>query len=121
MWRLAAACLFPSVLAGADLAVVNARVWTGDVRRPWATAVAASGDRIVAVGADAEILALSGLSTRIVDARGGMVTPGFIDSHIHLMSYDRSHPFPPIFMRFLRNREEVAERIAAYAAKLPKG
>jgi hypothetical protein len=121
MWRLAATCLLPATMFAADLAIVHARVWTGDVRHPWATAVGVSGDRIAAVGSDAEILALSGPSTRVVDARGGMVTPGFIDSHIHLMAYDLSRPLPPIFMRFLRNREEVAERIASYAATLPKG
>ena len=50
-----------------------------------------------------------------------MLTPGFIDSHIHLFAFDRSTPFPPIFLQFLRSRQDVADRIAAYAAKLPKG
>jgi predicted amidohydrolase YtcJ len=105
----------------ATLSVVNARVWTGDPTRPWAEAVAASGERILAVGSNAEIRALTTASTRIVDGHGGMLTPGFIDSHIHLFAFARSHPFPPIFLRYLRSRQEVAERIAAYAAKLPKG
>lgn len=105
----------------ASIAVVNARVWTGDAGRPWAEAVAASGERILAVGSNAEIRALSGVSTRTVDGRGGLVTPGFIDSHIHLFAFDRATPFPPIFLRFLRSRQEVAERVRAYAAKLPKG
>ena len=120
-----AATVFLATMAAAasdvSIAVVNARVWTGDARRPWAEAVAASGDRIVAVGSNAEIRALSGASTRVVDGRGGMLTPGFIDSHIHLFVFDRSTPFPPIFMQFLRSRQDVADRIAAYAAKLPKG
>src|SRR5450755_1545793 len=119
---LCLATLFLTALAAADatLAVVNARVWTGDARHPWAEAVAASGDRILAVGSNAEIRALSAASTKTVDGRGSMLTPGFIDSHIHLFVFDRSTPFPPIFLRFLRNRQEVADRIAAYAAKLPK-
>ena len=107
--------------ADATIAVFNARVWTGDAARPWAEAVAASGERILAVGSNAEIRPLTGPSTRIVDGRGGMLTPGFIDSHIHLFVFDRSTPFPPIFLRFLRGRQDVADRIAAYAAKLPKG
>jgi predicted amidohydrolase YtcJ len=120
-----AATVFLATMAAAasdvSTAVVNARVWTGDARRPWAEAVAASGDRIVAVGSNEEIRALSGPATRVVDGRGGMLTPGLIDSHIHLFVFDRSTPFPPIFMQFLRSRQDVAERIAAYAAKLPKG
>ena len=118
------ATLLLTAIAAADdatMAVVNARVWTGDAGHSWAEAVAASGDRILAVGSNAEIRARCGASTRVVDGRGGMLTPGFIDSHIHLFSFDRSTPFPPIFLRFLRSRQDVAERIAAYAAKLPKG
>jgi predicted amidohydrolase YtcJ len=119
------ATVFLAALAAAandaTIVVVNARVWTGNSRRPWAEAVAASGERILAVGSNAEIRALSGASTRMVDGRGGMLTPGFIDSHIHLFVFGRATPFPPIFLRFLRNRQEVAERIRAYAAKLPKG
>jgi predicted amidohydrolase YtcJ len=107
--------------ATATLVVVNARVWTGDPSRPWAAAVAASGDRILAAGSNDEIRALAGPGTRIVDGQGGLLTPGFIDSHIHLFVFDRSHPFPPIFLQFLHTRQEVADRISAYAAKLPKG
>jgi predicted amidohydrolase YtcJ len=107
--------------ADATIAVINARVWTGDAARPWAEALAASGERILAVGSSAEIRPLTGPSTRIVDGRGAMLTPGFIDSHIHLFVFDRFTPFPPIFLRFVRNRQDVADRIAAYAAKLPKG
>ena len=68
------------------LAVVNARVWTGDPRRPWADAVAAAGDRIVAVGSGAEVRKLVSPATRVVDARGMMVVPGFIDTHVHFLS-----------------------------------
>jgi predicted amidohydrolase YtcJ len=103
------------------LVVLHAHVWTGNPARPWAEAVAVSGERILAVGSDREIRALTGPSTRVVDGRGGMLTPGFNDSHIHLSSFDRSHPLPPIFMQFLRDRSEAADRIAAYAAQLPMG
>ena len=69
------------------LAIVNARVWTGNPRQPWATGVAVSGDRILSVGSSAEIAKLARASTgaRVIDADGGMVTPGFIDSHVHFV------------------------------------
>ncbi len=68
----------------AGLAIVNARVWTGDTQRPWADAVMVRGDRIVAVGSSAEIMKRVG-SARVIDAKGKMVTPGFIDSHVHFL------------------------------------
>jgi predicted amidohydrolase YtcJ len=103
------------------LAVTNAHVWTGNRARPWAEAIAVSGERIQAVGSNQEIRSLAKPSTRIIDAGGAIVTPGFIDAHIHLFSFDRSHPLPPIYLRFLRGRAAVAEKIRAYAAALPEG
>jgi predicted amidohydrolase YtcJ len=68
----------------ADLVVRGARVYSDDERHPWAEAIAVRGDRIVRVGEDAEIADLAGHSTRTVDAAGGLVLPGFIDSHNHV-------------------------------------
>jgi predicted amidohydrolase YtcJ len=69
------------------LAVVNARVWTANPRQPWATGIAVSGDRILSVGSSAEIakLARANPSARVIDAGGGMVVPGFNDSHVHFV------------------------------------
>ncbi|MDF0513151.1 amidohydrolase [Agromyces sp. H3Y2-19a] len=66
----------------ADLVIVNGRVFDGRVRTVH-TAVAVAGDRIVRVGADADMLALRGDATRIVDAAGGVIHPGFVDAHVH--------------------------------------
>jgi cytosine/adenosine deaminase-related metal-dependent hydrolase len=57
------------------LAIVNARVWTNDARRPWADAVLVRGERIVAVGSSAEMRKRAGRAVRIVDARGRLVLP----------------------------------------------
>jgi predicted amidohydrolase YtcJ len=59
-----------------SLAIVNARVWTNDARRPWADGVAVRGDRIAAVGSSAEIRKMSVASTRVIDAKGRMLVPG---------------------------------------------
>ena len=58
------------------LAIVNARVWTGDERRPWADAVLVTGDRISAVGSSAEVRKAVRPMTRVIDANGAMLTPG---------------------------------------------
>jgi predicted amidohydrolase YtcJ len=70
------------------LAIVNARVWTGDVRRPWADAVAIAGDRIAAVGSSAAVRKRVRAGVRVVDAHGAMLVPGFIDAHLHVIDED---------------------------------
>jgi hypothetical protein len=68
----------------ADLVLVGGPVWTGDPALPLADAVAVRGDRITAVGADAEVRHHIGPLTRVIDLAGRLVTPGFIDAHTHL-------------------------------------
>lgn len=70
----------------ADLVLVNGRVYTVDAARPWAEAVAIRGDRIMAVGTNADINALAGTATRTIDLRGAFVSPGFNDAHVHVDS-----------------------------------
>jgi predicted amidohydrolase YtcJ len=67
----------------ADLIVRNARIWTGDSTRPRAEAVAVRGERLLAVGTNAQADAHRGAGTRIIDAGGRFMTPGFIDDHTH--------------------------------------
>ncbi len=67
-----------------DLVITNARVFTNDPARPWAEAVAMNGERVVAVGTTAEALAAKGPATRVVDAGGRVVVPGFNDAHVHV-------------------------------------
>src|SRR5918912_1245460 len=91
---VAAACLMTNTFRtradveplAADLVVVNARVRTMDEKQPAAEAVAVYGNRIVAVGSTAEIKKLAGSRTRVVDAGGRLVLPGFNDSHVHFLS-----------------------------------
>ncbi len=68
----------------ADLIVTNGRVLTMDPARPRAEAAAVRGNRILLVGSSAEAMALRTPHTRIVDAAGASVLPGFIESHMHV-------------------------------------
>jgi predicted amidohydrolase YtcJ len=67
----------------ADLIITGGRIWTGRPAQPSADAIAIRGDRIVAVGDRNTILALRGANTRVIDAQGRFVAPGFIDNHTH--------------------------------------
>ena len=72
--------------AGADLIVINGRVQTMDDDNPAAEAVAVKDGTIIAIGSRADIEALKGTATKIIDAKGGSVLPGFIEAHMHLFS-----------------------------------
>lgn len=101
------------------LAVVNARIWTGNAQRPWAEAIAARGDRIAAVGSSAEIRKMTGASTRVIDAHGQMLVPGFNDSHVHIISAGRG--LSSVKLRDASTPAEFISRIKAYAKTIPKG
>jgi predicted amidohydrolase YtcJ len=103
----------------ATLIVTGGRVWTGDRARPWAEAVAVRGERIAAVGSSAEIERLAGPSTRRVQARGGVVTPGFIDSHVHFL--DGGFGLSSVQLRDAATPAEFARRIAEFARTAPPG
>jgi predicted amidohydrolase YtcJ len=68
----------------ADLIITNARVFTSDEANPRAEAVAVKGNRIVYVGDNAGAEAWRGEETRVVNGQGRTLTPGFIDTHVHL-------------------------------------
>src|SRR5262245_29849303 len=67
----------------ADLVLTHGKILTVDARDTIAEAIAIRGGAIAAVGSTAEIQALAGPNTRVVDLRGRAVTPGLIDTHVH--------------------------------------
>jgi predicted amidohydrolase YtcJ len=67
----------------ADVIVRNARIWTGDTLKPRAQAVAIRGEHLIVVGTNAEADAHRTRRTRVIDAGGRFITPGFIDDHTH--------------------------------------
>jgi predicted amidohydrolase YtcJ len=119
---LAAVVLFsvsiPAQKLTADLIVVNATVRTMDASRPKAEAFAVIGNKIAAVGSNAEIRALGGANTKTIDAQGKLVLPGFNDSHVHFL--DGGAGLSSVDLRDARSPQEFAERIKNFAAKLPK-
>ena len=101
------------------LAVVNALCWTGSRDRPWADAIAATGDRLMAVGSSAAIMKLTGPDTRVIDAHGAMLLPGFIDAHVHFL--EGGLQLAGVQLRDAATRAEFVARIQAFAAQTPAG
>ncbi len=100
------------------LAVVNARVWTGNTQRPWADAIAVAGDRLVAVGSSAEVRKQAG-SAEVIDAGGQFLVPGFIDSHVHFVT--GGFRLSSVQLKDADTPQEFVRRIQAFAQTVPPG
>lgn len=68
-----------------DMILTNARILTMDPARPRAEAVAVAAGRITAVGDRAEVEALAGTATEVIDCKGATLLPGIVESHLHLI------------------------------------
>ena len=99
--------------------VVRGKIWTGDAARPWAEAVAVRGDTIVAVGSREEIAPLVDAKTQVIEAGDGLVVPGLIDSHVHLV--DGGLNLENVQLRDAKTRDEFVRRIGERAAALEDG
>lgn len=115
---LLAAPLFSQTPA-ADLIVVNANIYTMNGRTPRAEALAVTGGRITAVGSTEVVRKLAGKDTRVIDAKGKTLLPGFNDAHVHFMAIGNS--FSSMDLRDVRTHDELAQRVAHFAKYLPKG
>jgi hypothetical protein len=88
-------------------------VWTGNPSQPWAEALGVEGERIVAVGAVADVRSRLGDSPHEIDASKGLVVPGFCDSHIHLI--DGGMRLSNVQLRDAKTRAEFVRRIGEFA------
>jgi len=111
------ACRRQKASEQADLVIRNAKVYTVDSQYPWADAVAIKGDRIAWVGHDSGTGAWIGPSTRVIDAGGKMLLPGFIDSHFHVLLGGN-----PDVLRIqnANSLKEIQQQVRDFAAKRPE-
>ena len=101
--------------------VVYGKVWTADGARPWAEAIAVRGERILAVGPRAEVEPAVGndADVDVIDAGNGLVVPGLIDSHMHLV--DGGLRLAGVQLRDAESREEFVRRIGEFAKQREPG
>jgi predicted amidohydrolase YtcJ len=107
----------------ADLVVFNAKVYTVDAAAPRAEAFAVKAGRFVALGSTAEMKALAGKSTQLVDARQMTIVPGFVDCHNHVpgnvLLYEVlvGNPFDVEFVTI----QSIVDKLKAKAHETPPG
>lgn len=102
----------------AELVLTGGRIWTGEPAAPWAEALAVGGGRLLAVGTDAEALALAGDGTERRALDGAFLMPGLVDVHNHHALAGRTDLFELSFSSS-GSVEEVLTAVREYAAELP--
>ncbi len=103
----------------ADLIITNAKIWTVDKTRPHADAVAVLGERIVAVGNAADVDAWHGPQTKVMDAQGKLLLPGFNDAHVHFV--DGGDHLQAVQLKDAASPEEFARKIGERVKTTAKG
>ncbi len=101
----------------ADLFLTAARPWSAGGAPPGADAIAIAGNRILAVGREAELRPLCGPDTRRVDCGGHSVTPALTDAHIHFVATARARA--EVRLAGVGSRAEALEKIRAFLARRP--
>ena len=103
----------------AELVFTNGTIYTMDKRTPRAQALAIAGDRILAVGDNAQMRGLLAPGGRVIDLAGKTVTPGLIDAHLHFLSYGLS--LQRIDLMDTPSLQAALEKTAQRAAVTPTG
>ncbi|MCX6321388.1 MAG: amidohydrolase [Bacteroidia bacterium] len=102
----------------ADLVIINGKVLTIDDKNPTAEAIAVKGEIVIAVGSTAKI---SGMiqegSTKVIDAGGRLVIPGFNDAHVHFGPLDPDY----IELRYTTDPSVITEKIKTQVARSKPG
>ena len=103
----------------ADLVLRNGRIVTMDDQWPQVSALAVKGDRITAIGSDGEMRRYTGEKTKVIDLKGMLTIPGFIEGHGHFYSLGAS--LMELELRYAENWEAIIALVAAEAEKKKPG
>jgi len=105
------------IIEPADIIVVHGRVYTENPKQPWAQAVAIRKGVIVEVGDDPVIERRRGMGTKVINAGGKLVLPGFVDCHIHFL--DGSLSLGRVNLEGAKDIADIQKRLRTYAAEHP--
>ena len=110
----------PAQQLAPDVILSNGKIITVDERFSVAQSLAIRGDRIVAVGTDAEVSKLASPATRRIDLRGRAVIPGLIDNHMHLTRAGTTWQWE-VRWDGVGSRAAALEKLRARAKSVPAG
>jgi predicted amidohydrolase YtcJ len=105
------------MVEAADIMVIHGRVYTENPQQPWAQAVAIYRGKIVAVGDDPQIERMRGMGTKVINAGGKLVLPGFVDCHIHFI--DGSFSLGRVNLEGAKDPAEIQKRLREYVSEHP--
>ena len=109
----------PPAQVRADLVFVNGGIYTVDADRSWAEAAAVRDGVIVRVGTNAEVNAMVGPETRVVDLAGRMALPAFHDAHVH--THDGGLALIGCSVEGLQSVEAIIEKVTDCALSMEDG
>ena len=104
-------------VAPADILIVHAKIYTVDEKKPWAQSLAIRKGKIVAVGTDEQVGRMRGIGTKMIDAGGKLVLPGFTDCHIHFI--EGGFSLARVNLEGAKDVAEIQSRLKAYVDKHP--
>ncbi|KAG6355189.1 hypothetical protein INS49_004270 [Diaporthe citri] len=102
-----------------DAAYVNGEIIENAYVQP-AQALLILGGKIVAVGTNKDVAAVTPVGVKTIDLKGAVVIPGLIDNHPHLLHF-AAFKAPLVDIQDAASHEEIIERIRVRAAETPKG
>lgn len=102
----------------ATLAILNGEIVTFNPKQPKAEAVAIQNGRILSVGSNKEICKYTCKKTKIINAKGKMVVPGFVDCHAHMTGF--GHFLQTLELRNTKSIKEIQRKLREYAEKNPE-
>ncbi|HJU41565.1 MAG TPA: amidohydrolase [Vicinamibacterales bacterium] len=114
-----AGILYQPTVEPATLVLRNGKVVTVDDNRPVVEAIAVKGDRIAAVGSNADMRRYVGPATQVIDLRGQLAIPGLIESHGHFMNFGLSKM--TLDLMDVKNWDEIVSIVAAAARQAKPG
>jgi len=100
----------------ADYIFKNANIWTGNLDKPNAQAMAIKGDSILAIGSFEDVAKFKSDLTEVIDVEGNFISPGFIDCHVHLLMGGNS--LQSVQLRDANTKDKFIHRIASFSKDL---
>ncbi len=102
-----------------SLAILNAKIWTANPKQPYAEAIAVCNGYIHDIGTNQQIKAQITKKTKVIDASGKLIVPGFIDSHLHLI--EGGIRLNSLQLRDVQTKGEFISAIANFAKTCKAG